>query len=402
MRWIRSAVGGGGKIEEVTCRELLNVAEEYRVRELAFHTCVSMMANAIGRCDFRTYRDGEEVREREHYLWNVEPNVNQNSTAFLHKLVYTLYFNNEALIVPVRRRDSYDALAVADDWQVPDPQVTRQNGYQGVQVGSLVFNKTFREEDVIHLVLNHCDVKPVLDGLFQSYSRLISAAMNNYVWANGQHWKVSVNQIAAGRDNWAQEFQQMVEDQIRPFLNSGAAVLPELDGYKYEMVGKATDAQRDAAHIKSMIQDVFDFTANAFLVPPVLLRGQVEGIADAQSRFLTNCVDPLADQLSEEITRKRYGYEGWRRGSYLKVDTSAIQHFNLFDLAPNIEKLIGSGYSYNDIQRAAGGQEINEPWANEHFMTKNFARAEAILNGEVKDGNGADSEGGDSDQAAGG
>lgn len=405
MRWIRSAVGGGRKIEEVTCRELLSAAEEYRVRELAFHTCVSMIANAIGRCDFRTYRKGQEVRERDFYTWNVEPNPNQNSTVFLHKLVYNLYSNNEALIVNAKwRKDDTGAdpiywptFVVADDWQVPQPQVARKNEYRGVQVEELTFNKSFKESDVIHLKLNHCDVKPVLDGLFQSYSRLISAAMNNYVWANGQHWKVSVNQIAGGRDNWAKEFQQIVEDQIRPFLNSSAAVLPEMDGYSYEPIGKTTDAQRDSTHIKNMIQDIFDFTANAFLVPPVLLRGQVEGIADAQSRFLTNCVDPLADQLGEEITRKLYGYEGWKRGSYLKVDTSAIQHFNLFDLAPNIEKLIGSGYSYNDIQRASGGQEIDEPWAKAHFMTKNFARAEEILSGEVKDSNGTDSKSGDSE-----
>lgn len=402
MRWIRSAVGGNSKIEEVTCRELLNAAEEYRIRELAFNTCVSMIANAIGRCDFRTYRNKKEVREREHYLWNVEPNANQNSTTFFHKLVYTLYEKNEALVVPVRRREGHDALAVADDWQVPDPQVTRQDSYKGVQIGSLVFNKTFLEEDVIHLRLNHCDVKPVLDGLFSSYSRLISAAMNNYIWANGQHWKVSVNQIAGGGDDWAKKFQQMVEDQIRPFLNSSAAVLPEMDGYHYEIMGKATDAQRDSTHIKNMIQDVFDFTANAFLIPPVLLRGQVEGIADAQSRFLTNCVDPLADQLTEEITRKRYGYDGWKRGSYLRVDTSAIQHFNLFDMAPHIEKLISSGYSYNDIQRAAGGLEIDEPWANEHFITRNFARAEEILNGEESISDGQHSEGGDGGQTAGG
>lgn len=387
MRWIRSAVGGNSKIEEVTCKELMDAAQEYQVRQLAFDSCVNLIANAIGRCDFRVYFDGKEVRGEEHYLWNVDPNVNQNSTAFLHKLVYTLYENNEALIVPARRRNGQDALVVADSWQVPDPQITRQNEYKGVQVDNFTFNKTFREEDVIHLQLNHCNVKPVVDGLFQSYSRLISAAINNYVWANGQHWKVHVDQIAGGKDDWAKQMTEIVEQQIRPFLNASAAVLPEMDGYHYELMGKATDAQRDGTHIKNMIQDVFDFTANAFLVPPVLLRGQVEGIADAQNRFLTNCVDPLADQLSEEITRKRFGYEGWARKSYLRVDTSAIQHFNLFDLAPNIEKLIGSGYSYNDIQRAAGGQEIDEPWANEHFMTKNFARAEAILNGEVKEGN---------------
>lgn len=387
LRWLRTAVGTS-KIEEVTCRELLGAAEDYYARELAFNTCANLIANAIGRCDFRTYRDGQEIREKEHWLWNYDPNVNQNSTQFLHKMVYQLYANNEALIVSVRRRDGMDAIAVAESWQVPEEQVTRQDAYQGVTVGQLTFQKTFRAEDVIHLHLNHCNVKPVLDGLASSWMRLVSAAMNNYVWANGQHWKVTVSQMAAGREGWAEEFQQMVEKQIKPFLSSTAAVLPELDGYKYELMGKATDAQRDAGHIKSMVQDVMDFTANAFLIPPVLLRGQVEGIADANSRFLTNCIDPLADQLSEEITKKRYGYEAWTRGSYLRVDTSAIQHFNLFDLAPNIEKLIGSGYSYNDIQRAAGGQEIDEPWANEHFLTKNFDLAMRLLKGEVNNSDG--------------
>lgn len=386
----------------MTCRELLEAAQEYQIRELAFWSCVNLIANAIGRCDFRTYRNGKEIREREHYLWNIEPNVNQSSTVFLHKLIAILYQNNESLIVPTRKRDSSDALAVADSWQEPPEYPSRQSEYRGVQVGEVVYDKTFRENDVIHLRLNHCDVKPVLDGIFQSYSRLISAAINNYVWANGQHWKVKVNQMAAGREGWAEEFQQMVEKQIRPFLTSTSAVLPQLDGYEYEIMGKATDAQRDASNIKNMIQDVVDFTANAFLVPPVLLRGQVEGIADAQSRFLTNCIDPLADQLSEEITRKRYGYEQWRQGSYLRVDTSAIQHFNLFENAASVEKLIGSGYTYNDIQRAAGGQEINEAWANEHFLTRNFAKAQELLNGKEEDSNGEYSQSSESGQAAGG
>lgn len=379
---------------------MLAAAEEYRARELAFNTCVSLIANAIGRCDFRTYLNGKEIRGESHYLWNYRPNLNQNSSVFFHKLVYTLYQNNEALMVPIRRRgaEGVSEFAVADSWQVPDPRVMRQNEYKGVQVDQMTFNKTFLEEDVLHLRLNHCDVKPVVDGLSRSWCRLVSAAVNNYVWANGQHWKVTVSQLAQGSDDWMAKLQKIVEKQIKPFLNSSAAVLPELDGYQYEPIGKATDAQRDAAHIKNLVHDVFDFTANAFLIPPVLLRGQVEDISDANNRFLTNCVDPLADQLGEEITAKLYGYDGWRRGSYLKVDTSAIQHFNLFDHAANIEKLIGSGYSYNDVQRAAGGQEIDEPWANEHFLTRNFARAEELLSRE-EETNGTNSKGSESGPA---
>lgn len=384
VKWLRTAVGKS-RIEEVSCRELMEAGEEYRVRELAFWCCVNMIANAVGRCDFRTFQGNQETRGMEHYLWNIEPNVNQNSTAFLHKLVAKLYQDNETLVIPTRRRDGMEAVVVADDWQEPPEYPSRQNEYKGVVVGQVTYEKTFRESDVLHLRLNYCDIGPVLRGLYESYVKLLRAAMNNYTWTNGQHWKVTVDQMASGGDNWAEQFQKMLENQIRPFLNNNSAVLPEVDGYHYENVSKFVEGSRDATHIRTLVNDIFDFTANAFQIPPVLLHGQVEGTADAVRRFMTNCIDPLTDQLAEEINRKRYGYEAWQRGDYLRIDTSAIQHFNLFDNAESVEKLLGSGYSYNDVQKAAGGQEIDEPWANEHFLTKNFAKAEELLKGDVSE-----------------
>ena len=84
---------------EVSCQELFEAAQEYQVRELSFWVCANMVANALGRCEFRTFRNHQEIQEREYYLWNVSPNVNQNSSMFLHKLVAKLYQDNEALIV---------------------------------------------------------------------------------------------------------------------------------------------------------------------------------------------------------------------------------------------------------------------------------------------------------------
>ena len=62
----------------------------------------------------------------------------------------------------------------------------------------------------------------------------------------------------------------------------------------------------------------------------------------------------------------------------MRMDSSSIQHFDLFGQAANIEKLIGSGWSYNDIRRAAGEAPIKEPWADEHFMTKNIGQVAAL------------------------
>ena len=373
FRWLRGSGTSPPQTVEVTCRELFEAAQEYQIRNLCFWICANMVANALGRCEFRTFRNHKEIQEREAYLWNVSPNVNQNSSAFLHKLVARLYENNEALIVDALPRGDLPSLVVADSWQQPEDWPSRQREYRGVQVGDYTYQYPFYENQVLHLQLNHCDMRPVLTGLNNSYIRLVQAAMQDYQWSHGKHWKVHINQIVGGDQEFPQKFQAMLADQIKPFLESSGAILPEFDGYTYEDVS-GSGGKGDTRDIRALIEDIFDFTARAFLIPAVLVNGSVEGTEDANTRFLTNCIDPLADQLQEEINRKRYGYDGWVRGDYLRVDTSSIIHFDLFANAANVEKLVGSGaYTINDVRRAANQAIINEPWANEHFMTLNIS-----------------------------
>lgn len=349
---------------------------DYQIRELCWWSCVNFIANAIGRCEIRTYVDREEVRNREYWMWNYEPNANQNSTAFWHKAIAKLYEDNELLIIPTRRQDGYDAVVIADDWNEPDEWPSRQNEYRKVSVGDFTYDtKTFYESDVIHLRLNHTDMRPVIKGLYESYYRLVQAAIKAYQWDNGKHWKVHVSQVARGSEGWEDAFQKMMEAQVKPFFESNGAILPEFDGYKYEDVGtrSGSTSKETTRDIRALIDDIFTFTARGVGIPEVLLKGGVEQTGDAMKRALTVCIDPICDQFTEEATRTRYGFERWQSGSYLRMDSSAIQHFDLFGQAASIEKLIGSGWSFNDIRRAAGEEIINEPWADQHFMTKNFA-----------------------------
>ena len=234
-RWILSKLGLGGTAE-ISSLELQQALEEYRIRELAFHTCVAMIANAVGKCTFKTYRKHEENRGEEYYLWNVEPNPNQNSTAFLHKLIYQLYKENEVLIISGGKTGGREYLAVADSFTRAAEHPWKENEYQGVVVGEVSYQKTFPESEVLHLRLNHKDIKPVLDGLYQSYIRLVQAAMKNYEWGSGRHLKVHVSQIANagnigdgkdGKKGWNEVFGEMLSNQVKPFLTSENGGKPE-------------------------------------------------------------------------------------------------------------------------------------------------------------------------------
>ena len=360
----------------VACQELWEAAEEYRLRELAFHVCVNMIANAVGKCEFLTFREGKPLREKEYWLWNVEPNVNQNSTAFLHKLIYQLYSQNEALVIATKHRSGEEMLVVAEDFHQEHNYPQKQNEYTQVRVGEVTYQKTFRENEVLHFRLHHQNVKPVLDAMTGSFTRMLQLAEKNYRWGAGKHMKVHVAQTSQGDEDSQAQLREILEKQVKPFFNSDSALLPEFDGYDYQGFPEkgAAPTTRD---IRSLADDIFDFTARGLLVPPVLIFGDVAGTQDAMTRWLTTCIDPLCDQLQEEINRKRYGRELFSQGSYLQIDTTTILHFDMFQNAAAVEKLIGSGaFSIDDVLAAAGKPVIGEPWSKAHWLTLNISPME--------------------------
>lgn len=375
--WIRPKDGKTHSVE-ITCKELIEAAQEFRIRELCFMICVDMIANALGKCEVKTFQNHKEVQGREYYLWNVEPNVNQNSSAFIHKWVLRLFSDGETLMISTSGRDGTDALVVADSFAPPELYPVRQNEYKQVTVGNFTYNKTFLEEDVLHLSLTHTNVKEVLDGMYQSFYRLYDAAVRAYTWGQGKHLKLHVSQMAQGQSDWATKFKAIIEDQVKPFLDSNGAILPEFDGYKYEDFGK--ESVGDTRDIRAIVDDIFNFTARALQIPVVLANGKVEAAGDANTRFLTDCIDPICDQWQEEVNRKRYGYQEWKAGNYVRVDSSNILHFDLFANAANVEKLVGSGaFTINDVLKAANREPINEDWADKHYLTKNIAAMQDVV-----------------------
>ena len=371
-----TVTGSNGKV--VTIHELCAAAAEVSVRELALSVCVNMIANALGRCEFQTYVEGKLVKEREYYMWNVEPNINQNSSAFLHELVDNLIRKNESLTISTVHRDGHVMVVNADAWLTPKRYPQKMAEYKGVRVGEVAYSKTFRENEVLHLKLHGQSIREVVDQLWDSYSKLYAVAARAYTWGQGTHLKVKVDQMAQASEADIQAFQSILSEQIKPFLNSENAVLPEYNGYEYSDMGGSANADRTTRDIRALVDDIFDFTALSVGIPPVLVKGVVQGTQDAVERWMTTCVDPIAEQLEEEINRKWYGYDHWVKGTRLRIDTSTVRHFDLFSNSANVEKLIGSGaYSINDVLRAAGQAEIDAPWANVHWLTLNIGNIEA-------------------------
>lgn len=376
-KWIREKLNTGN--EKITAGEIdgqtfFNIMNDLYLRELAFWTCVNKIANAISKCEFKTYYRGVEVKKQEYYLWNVEPNRNQNSAAFLTKLIGKLYRNNEVLVVEVQGQ-----LLVADSFEKISYAVY-DDVFKNVTVGGLTFEKTFYQKEVLYWELNSEDMKKLVNGIYTSYNELLAYASAAYQRNRGSRGILNIDAQAQAADDFSETLQDLMNNYFKRFFTSSNAVLPLYDGYNYTDIGSKTYSSESTRDIKAMADDVFDFTARAFSFPPSLAKGDVQDTEKATDELLTFCIDPLAHMLMDEINRKRNGLEGFLRGDSIKIDTTTVKHIDIFDIATPVDKLISSGaFTINHILRILGEPEIEEDWANQHFITKNYSTIQDLL-----------------------
>lgn len=349
------------------------VADVY-IREMAFWSAVNLVANAVSKCEFKTYLNGKEVKGREYYLWNVEPNKNQNSSVFLHKLIAKLYRDNECLVI-----EQNGQLLVADSF-IRTPYALYDDVFTQVQVGDFTFQRPFTQSEVLYYKLNEENVRKLVNGLYESYSKLITYSMKAYQRSRGTKGIFKYDSIPVAGTDERKAFDALINEKIKKWMEGDNAALPLGRGQEWKELQHKTYSNESTRDIRAQVDDIFDFTARSFGIPPALLRGDVQDTSKAIDQLLTFCIDPLTDMLSEENNRKRNGYEGFSQGTYQKIDTKSIKHVDLLSVATAIDKLIGSGaFCINDIRKAVGDEIIDEPWANQHFITKNYETVENAL-----------------------
>lgn len=377
LTWVRDIVAGRTQPLSGQCALWQDSAAEYMARDVAFATAAGKVARSLAKCEIKTYANHEEKQERDYYRLNIEPNRNQNSSAWMQELIWKLYRDNEALVIDVGGQlliaDSYAKKTYAlRDWQ-----------FSSVSVGDLTFDRMFYMPEVLYFRLNNENVRSLVDALYRSYAGMMAAASEMASSAGKIKGIINMPGMVAGAEQEKKTAADIMNNRFKPLFASGNAVVPLPQGFSYQDIGK-NYADGSSREYRAMIDDVMDITGAAFGIPSVLLKGQTAGIEEAFDMYLTDCIDPLADLIETEINRQMYGQDGFLSGYHVRIDTSQIKHFELFDAAGAVEKLIGSGaMTINDIRPRLGLKKTDDPVGDQHLITKNFGTAEEVTKNET-------------------
>lgn len=351
--------------------------EKAAFRELAIYIAVSYIANALSKCEFKTYKNGKEVKDETYYKLNIRPNPNENSSQFIHHFIEQYYYNKKGALIVNHNNGMY----VADSFDYDESNPLKPFIYKTVTFGSTDLKRPFMRKDVLHLRLDDKDVKALVDAVDIEYGEVISLAMQSFKRTNGKKYKLMLDQYQAGDPNFKKTYEEVLKVQLKEFIDSEGGVYPKYSGIDLQEFSTATPTS--SADILAVRKEIFDVTAQGFHIPLPMMYGNITNMNEIVKVFLAFCIDPLADMISEEFTGQTYGFDGWAKGNYIQVDTSRINHVDLFEVADKVDKLVSSGVCcIDEVRPHLNFNPLNTDFSTAHFITKNYDLAVDVMAGK--------------------
>ena len=348
-------------------------------KELAIQSCVNLISNTVARSEFRTYEKGKEIRRDNHYLYNVEPNPNKSASKFWRDVIHKLVYNNECLVI---QQDGhfYAADSFATKRFAFKPYI-----YTDIVIDKYQLKNVYNETEVFHFELHNDKIKDIIEGLYSSYGKLIAAGQAHYKRNNARRGTLKIPTNYPQDEKSQEQLQELLGKKFKRFFEAeGGAVLPLTGGKEYEELASNVGVKGgiEGRDIREFINDLFDFVAIGFNVPPQLLKGNVQDTEKAVNNLLTFCVNPLAELISDEVNRKQYRKQNYLERTYMKLDTSHVRAVDIKDVANALDVLTRIGaYSVDDSLKALGMEPLGTEWSKIRWLTKNYEPIEERAKG---------------------
>ena len=356
---------------EIVTQKML---DQLAFKELALFIGISYIANTLSKCEFKTYENGVEVQNKLYYMLNISPNPNQKSSQFINKFIEQYYYNGSSLVVPYK---SY--IYCADNFDVDDSNPLVENTFFNVTFGNHQIKKKHRASEVFYIQLDNKKVKDLVDSMYLEYGQIISQALATYKRTNGTRYKLLLERFQAGDPEFKKQYDEVIKKGLQTFIENNNSIYTQYKGTDLQEFSSKTPA--NSSDIIAMRKEIFEVAAQALKIPLPMMYGNITNMNEIVKVYLSICIDPLADMISEELTRKYYSFKEWQAGNYIKVDTSCINHIDILEVADKVDKAISSGVTnIDEMRKRLGMHTLETDFSQAHWMTKNYALAEDMLN----------------------
>lgn len=363
----------GNRLSGASVDGIFEDATRTAFTEAAFGVCSAYIGAAIASAPVKVIRHGKRAHgDWNEYLWGVSPNLNQEAGEFVTEIVHRMLRYGRSVVVP-----HGNMLYLADGAPIPERKFAIQDVYRALAWNGDAMGD-YKATDVFVFRCHSPRVATLVGSLSDSYGAMASAAESRFRDSSAKRYKLRMSSTQSGTEEEATRYEAYVNNQLKPFIKSDRAILPEYSGMELVEFGSKsqTVSSYSASDFIDVRKDAFEAVAEAMRMPTSMLYGNVNNFSEVFRSFMTFAVAPVAHTLSSEITRKTFGYSGWKDNSRIEFDLSTVKYTDLFDAAESADKLLASSLlSPDEILHLLGQDTIGKKWSKEHYITKNYAPA---------------------------
>lgn len=368
--WLRDFLGQEKELYVDGQIAASTAADQLALSIYADKLAIQKIAQTVAKCELVTFEKNVRTKKDEWYLWNVEPNANQNGAQFKYKLVEKLLKDGKALVVEVNGN-----LYIADNYNYHNEYAIREHYFDNVQVNDLTFSGTFPMSQVIFLQYDNQEINKWLQLLLAQYDKLLTISMSKYRRSGGRKGFMRLGAAREGNEEKNNKIEDNLSNRLKRFYDSENAILVLNKGMEYTP-DNSEGSKRTASEvndIKAVSHEIFSRVAQARSIPMAVLLGENNDTSAAHDVFFEEAIKPILELISTEIQRKRFGKDMVINGTYAKFDMSGAKYINVLKEASNIDKLLACGmYSIDQLLDKVDDPPINTKWSTSHFITKNY------------------------------
>lgn len=359
------------------------LAEQYdklKLKSLAIEHAIDLIARTISKSEFQVYRKNKKtkkiVEENDHiyYKLNIKPNDNENGTSFIYKIIYKLLSEKECLVINLGEN-----LYVADDFDISN-DVIKSKKFKNVTISDsqnnqLKLEKTFNINECWYLELNISQINEELNNFYDDFGKLLYIAANYYKSSNRKVWRLTnpgnqaILKNSSGEIISYDEYKKTITDDLTNKSEDMVLMLSEF--FKLESLNG--DKYLNSTDYRDMQKMWSDQVANAFNIPLHVYYGESVEKANSVNDFITFAIDPISEILQDELNAKLISKQDYLNGERIVINKLNMKHQDIFDCVSGLDKLMSDGFSHNDLRKFLSMPKLDEEWADEHHITKNYA-----------------------------
>lgn len=341
--------------------------QDISLHEYGIFTVVNYIATLMQQAQWRTYKNGKHYKSDEWYAWNVRPNANQSAAEFWHEVTARMLLWGEAVVF-----EHGTGRYIADN----PITIDEGNGVERckyLNIGRLNYRnpRPLLPYEVLHFKFDNSNAMAAVAGLCDMYSKLAKSASEDYQKSGGSKGTLKIDTHQGGSDAERAAEMKLLQERFQAFYKSKNAVLPLKKGYDYTNIPSGATGGRQIGDITVLRADALKMACEVYRLPYGLISGEVAGTSDAWELGTATVLNPLKQVFETEMNGKIYTSSDIIGGTCIKGDVSMIKPINIIEKADNIYKLIGCGYTHNEIRERTGDDLADDPIANERFFTKN-------------------------------